>query len=123
MFELTEEPEFATIKASGKLKREDYDRFVPAFDRIAARRGTVPMLIDITELHGWEPRAAWEDLKFDVTHRKSMGPMAIVGDNKWEEWAINLSKPFFKSALKFFPVEQREEARRWLLDQVGAKAD
>ncbi len=35
----TENTGVVTIKASGKLSRADYDRFVPEFERIARRAG------------------------------------------------------------------------------------
>jgi hypothetical protein len=50
----TDDMGIVVIKASGRLSKADYDRFVPAFERIAAARRPVRILIELQDFHGWD---------------------------------------------------------------------
>jgi hypothetical protein len=111
------EPEdsgIVAIKASGRLSRADYDRFVPEFERLARARGPLRLLIELEDFRGWNLPAVWEELKFDTTHQNSMGQVAIVGDRAWQEWGTRLSKPFFKAEMRYFDRDRAADARAWL---------
>ena len=56
MLALKEENGLLWIRAGGRLEDEDYNRFVPQFERIAEREaGTVPMVIELTpDFSGWD---------------------------------------------------------------------
>lgn len=114
MLTISEEPAFTTITASGTLDKDDYERFVSEFERLATARGKLPMLIDATCLEGWDLKAGWEELKFDVTHQHAFGPMAIIGDARWEAWGAKLSEPFFSAPISYFRAAQEQDAREWL---------
>ena len=103
-----------TIQASGELSMADYDSFVPAFERIAEKSGPLRILVELQELSGWTMGALWEDLKFDTTHRSDFGRVAIVGNRDWQNWAIRLSKPFFKAEMRYFDTAQADAAKDWL---------
>ena len=110
----TDDSGIVLIKASGRLSKADYDRFVPEFERIARARGPVCMLIELDDFHGWDLPGPWEDLKFETTHQNDMGRVAIVGDRGWQEWGTRLSKPFFRAETRYFNREQAAAARAWL---------
>ena len=123
MLNVRQEPDFVVITASGNLTTEDYEAFVRAFERIAAERGKVSMLVDATRLSGWDYlQAMWKDLKFDATHQNDFGPIAVIGDARWQEWGTNLSRPFFKAGMRFFGPEAVEEAQQWLREESTAQA-
>ena len=121
MLTLSENGTFLTAIAKGKLTRDDFARFVPMFEDLATRWGKVPILIDATRFESWEGLAIWDDLKFDATHQEALGPMAVIGDAMWEEWATGLSKPFFSAPLRFFRPDEIETARAWLIDATAAE--
>jgi len=56
------------VHVSGKLIKEDYEHFVPEFERLIQQHGTLRVLFDMTGFHGWEVRAMWEDIKFGIEH-------------------------------------------------------
>ena len=56
------------IKLSGTLTREDYEHFVPEVDQLIRQHGTVRMLVQMHDFHGWSPGQWWQDLKFDMKH-------------------------------------------------------
>lgn len=103
-----------TIDVRGKLTKEDYDRFVPKFERLADNSGPLRLLIVLEDFQGWEPAALWEDVKFDVSHQDSFLKIAIVGKKDWEKWGTKLSKPFFDAPMRFFEQEDIAKAKEWL---------
>lgn len=105
------------IQASGKLTHEDYELLLPTVKEVIQKHGKVRFWIELIDFHGWEPRASWDDLKFDVQHGSNYERCAIVGESKWQEWMTKLSKPFF--TIKFFNEDQREQAWQWLLEGNG----
>ena len=106
------------ITADGELEPAQYDAFVPAFERLVrARTPPVPMLIDLgAQFSGWSLAGLWKELKFDAEHAEVFGPIAIVGDKRWEKWGTELSNPFFSAEMRFFEPAQRVQAERWLLE-------
>ena len=68
MLDIAEENELVRIKARGTHGGSDYDRFVPIFERIAAKESaSVPMLIELaSNFSGWDLSGLWRDLKFDA---------------------------------------------------------
>lgn len=115
MLELTEDNGLIRIRAAGKLEEEDYDRFVPEFERIAdCAPGTVAMVIELApDFGGWDLGGLWRDLKFDLRHKESFGRIAIVGDRKWEEWVTWVIDPLFRAEMQFFDPSERQVAETW----------
>lgn len=60
----TEDTGIVVIRASGKLSRADYDRFVPEFEQIAKASGPMRLLIELDDFRGWDLPGLWEELKF-----------------------------------------------------------
>jgi hypothetical protein len=122
MLEIADENGLVRVRAGGTLDSSDYDHFAPLFERIAAReQGAVPMVIELApDFSGWDLGGIWRDLKFDVRHKDSFGPIAIVGDSRWEEWGTRLSGPFFRSEMKFFGRADLDAAERWARDRGNA---
>jgi hypothetical protein len=110
------------IRADGTLSDSDYDRFVPFFERVAARvPGTVPMLIELApDFSGWDMGGLWRDLKFDAKHKDSFGRIAMVGDSSWEEWGTKLFDPLFRAEMRFFTPVERVAAESWARDGRNA---
>jgi len=99
----------------GKLTHEDYEMFVPMIDKAMKETPDVKMdvLIDLRDLQGWEPRAAWDDFKFGLNHRSDFKKMALVGNAMWQELSAKLSNWFVSGETRYF--ETREAAMEWLL--------
>jgi universal stress protein A len=102
--------------ASGKLTHEDYEDFRGRVEQMIREHGSVRVLLDLNDFHGWDLRAAWDDLKLGLQHPGRFDRCAILGDRKWEEWMTKLAKPFFR--VEYFDRSQREAAWRWLMQPV-----
>ncbi len=116
MLDIAEENELVRIKARGTPGGSDYDRFVPIFERIAAKESaSVPMLIELaSNFSGWDLSGLWRDLKFDAKHQDKFGRIAIVGNKNWQEWGTKLFDPLFPSAeMRFFDSNEIDSVELW----------
>lgn len=103
------------IHASGKLHRVDYDQFTPVLERLIREHGKVSILFEMHDFHGWDAKALWEDLKFDVKHFSHFERLAFVGDKTWEKLMAMICRGFTTAKIRYFPSGKEDEARRWLL--------
>lgn len=103
------------MRVSGKLLHRDYQQFVPMLEKLIERNGRIRCLVEMTDLHGIELRALWDEIKFDVRHARQIERCAVVGDRAWEAWMTRLSRPIFVNAdIRFFDLTEREQAWEWL---------
>ncbi len=68
------------MKVSGKPRHQDYEGFVPVLEKRTEEHGTIRCLVEMTDLHGIEPRALWDEIKFDVRHARQIERCAGVGE-------------------------------------------
>jgi hypothetical protein len=105
--------DLVVVTASGRLTAEDYQRFTPAFERLARSRGPLRVLLELRGFRGWEARALWEELKFDATHQWACRGIAVVGERRWRAWGTWLSRLLFRAEMHDFDRSRLEEARVW----------
>lgn len=105
-----------TMRISGKLTKEDYERFVPEIEQMMAAHENVRILVELTDFHGWTAAAAWEDSKFGMRHYSDIERMAIVGEKAWEKGMAMLLKPFTKAKVKYFDSSQMDAAKTWIME-------
>jgi len=110
------------LHASGKMTRAEYRDLLPRLDRRLRESPPVRCYIELHDFHGWELAALWDELKFDLQHRRDLGRVAVVGETRMEQWGTNLSRLFFASAVRYFDHAQAAEARAWVVEPVPAEA-
>ena len=104
------------VHVSGKLVKEDYEHFVPEFERLVQQHGKLHLLFDMTGFHGWEAAALWEDTKFAIKHFADIERLAMVGEKKWQHGMATFCKPFTNAAIRYFDHADAADARKWLAD-------
>jgi len=102
------------VHVSGKLAAEDYEHFVPEFERLLELHGKLRVLFDMTGFHGWEIAALWDDIKFDFKHFADIERLAMIGETKWQQGMAIFCKPFSKAKIRYFDHDHAAEARSWL---------
>lgn len=102
------------VRASGKLSKQDYERFLPEVERLIKAHGKLRILLELHDFHGWEASALWEDIKFDMKHFRDIERLAIVGETKWEAGMAAFCKPFTSATIKYFDHAKAAEAKTWL---------
>ena len=70
---------------------------------------------------GWSLSGLWRELKFDVKYRHGFGPVAVIGDSRWERWGTELSAPFLDAPVRFFQRKDAAQADVWLREQIVAR--
>jgi hypothetical protein len=101
-------------KLSGKVTRADFQQFVPVLEHLIRHHGKARVLFELADLKGFELAAMWEDIAFDVKHHADIERCAVVGDKKWEEWLVQLCKPFYSAQIKYFDIRQIDDAWAWI---------
>lgn len=105
---------FLSLKATGKLTHQDYQVITPMID--AALKGVstpkIKALFDVTEMQGWELRAAWDDFKLGLKHGSEFEKIAIYGNKDWQAIISNIGSWFISGEIEYFENEQ--QALAWL---------
>jgi hypothetical protein len=102
------------VEVSGKLAHADYQQFGPEFERRVQKHGKIRVLFQMTDFHGWEAGALWDDIKFDLKHFSDIERLAMVGDTKWEKGMAAFCRPFTSAKIRYFEAAALAEARTWL---------
>lgn len=110
---VVEEKIFA-FKATGKLTEEDYEKFLPELEKLIQENGSISLYIELEDFHGWEPEAAWEDMKFGEEHDDDFDRIAIVGSSPWMKWMVSLGNAFTHTDIRYFNRDQSQQAWDWL---------
>lgn len=106
------------VKVSQKLHKEDYQQFVPEFERLVQQHGKIRVGFEMHDFHGWDLSAMWEDTKVGLHHYSDIERIAMVGESRWEEGMAVFCKPFTSASVRYFDVGQREEAQQWIAEGV-----
>lgn len=103
------------VHVSGKLLHQDYQQFIPMLEKMIVEYGSVRCVIEMTDVHGIELRAVWDEIEWDMQHAHQIERCAVVGDRAWEAWMTKLCKLIFTRAeLRYYDVAERENAWQWI---------
>jgi MFS superfamily sulfate permease-like transporter len=102
------------VHVSGRLVKADYEGFVPEFERLVQKHGKLRLLFDMTDFHGWDAGAAWQDLKLGLAHFADIERLAMVGETKWQHGLATFSKPFTRAKVRYFDHADAIKAQEWL---------
>ncbi|MGE0113782.1 MAG: STAS/SEC14 domain-containing protein [Steroidobacteraceae bacterium] len=107
---------FLSLKAQGKLTHNDYETIIPMIDAALAevKDPKLKVLVDGTELEGWEPRAAWDDFKLGLKHGNEFEKIAIYGNKDWQKLAAKIGSWFVSGEVKYF--DNCDEAIKWIYE-------
>lgn len=108
------ESNVVVVTVEGKIRREDYRQELPVLEKIMEDGEIHRFFIKLENVTGFEAGALWEDLKYDLKHKDQYGKTAVVGDRKWEEYAIKISDLFFKAEMAYFAESRADEAWKWV---------
>ncbi len=101
--------------ASGRLTDNDYKNFlIPQVKSAIEESGRIRLLFQMEGFRGWDIQAAWDDLIFGLEINRKVEKIAIVGDQKWEQWVARLVNAFTQGEAQYFDVGQAEEAWAWI---------
>ena len=105
---------FLSLTAVGRLTHADYETITPIIDSAldGVQEPKVKVLVDGTEMEGWEPRAAWDDFKLGLKHGSEFEKVAIYGNKHWQEITAKIGSWFVSGEVRYF--ESCNDALDWL---------
>jgi len=105
---------YLKLTAIGKLTHADYQVITPMID--AALQGVsdpkIKALFDVTQMQGWELRAAWDDFKLGLKHGSEFEKIAIYGNKHWQEIIAGIGSWFISGQVEYF--DEYQQALDWL---------
>lgn len=104
---------FVALQLTGKLDETDYREIVPLLETRIAEHGKIALYWEMKSFEGWTPGGLWADTKFDIHHANDFARIAIVGEKKWHEWMASLMKPFTGAEVRYFDLDERQQALDW----------
>lgn len=102
------------VQVSGKLVNEENQQLVPEFERLVKQNGKLRALLDLTDFHGWEAGALWDNINFDLRHLLNLKRFAMAGNRKWEKAMSAFCEPFTTAKIRYFEHAAIADARAWL---------
>lgn len=108
------DPKVIAIRASGTLTKADYDKLLPILRDAVEQYDKISWYMEMDDFSGWDARAFWKDLQFGVEHANNFYKIAMVGEETWEDWFTQLMKPFTSAEVRYFELEDRDQAWRWV---------
>lgn len=108
------------IDISGRVSTEEFDATATKLETFIKRHGKVRVLEVIRDFEGMDAAALWHDLKFSLRHLNDFSRCAIVSDAKFLSIWSAIAEPFIDCEVAYFPPEEVEAARDWLLWPEGA---
>jgi len=108
------------FKATGKLTEEDYAKFLPELEKLIKENGKISLFVELEDFRGWEPKAAWEDMKFGEEHDDDFKRIAIVGDKPWMKWMVAIGNAFTDTEIRYFDRDHSQQAWDWLREADDA---
>lgn len=112
--ERVEQNFFLSLKVVGKLTHQDYQMITPMIDAALKEVSSpkIKAIFDVTEMQGWELRAAWDDFKLSLNHGSEFEKIAIYGNKHWQEIISNIGSWFISGEIESF--ESYQQAINWL---------
>ncbi|NRB01178.1 MAG: STAS/SEC14 domain-containing protein [Rhodobacteraceae bacterium] len=107
---------------TGEITAEEYrDILIPAIDAATADGARVKMLAALPEgISGFSAGAALEDARMGLKHWSGFDRVAVLADAGALTGALHFFSVLMPCPVKPFPVDQADDARRWLEESLGA---
>src|ERR1700734_933233 len=103
------------FKVVGRLTSDEVKTFEPQIEFVIAERKQRPIgiLADLSEMHGADWKARWDEMRFLQKHTDHIARMAVVGADKWEEIMaiITAGASVLEAETRYF--EKAEMLRAW----------
>lgn len=110
------------VRVSGTITGDDYEHFRPVIDERVRRHGKVHLLIHMDAFDGWDDLdALWEDLKLDAAHYTDVERLAMVGEERWQDWMTRLTDLLAPGDVRYFDENDLDGAWAWVREGTPAR--
>lgn len=103
------------VEVGGTVRTEDYEKLKPVLSNAIEAHGTINLVVYVKDFEGLEGMDVLrEDLKLAFNEYKDIAKVAIVGDDRWQEWTAKLLGALtLGTQERYFEIEQMDEAWTW----------
>jgi hypothetical protein len=102
-------------KVSGTLKKTEVDQMQKAAIKFMETGGKVRLLIIAEEFKGWESKADWGDVSFQMKYDGQIEKIAVVCEKRWEDLvAAFLGQGVRPVDIRHFQPAELATARTWI---------
>lgn len=110
-----ENDQMALLYVSGELGKKEFYQIQSELESIIHKLGHIKILAILKNFTGWESVDGWEDTSFSDRNDESIKKMAIVGDEKWRDFATVFTlKGLRPVPIEYFESSKESQARQWL---------
>lgn len=100
--------------AREKVTEEDFKELRNALDHLFGIYPKIRWFYEMQDFDGWEIKTFFKDTAYSLKHRDDFEKIAITGEKKWQEWMTDAMKPFTSAEVKYFKIEEKKEAEKWI---------
>ncbi|WP_124979861.1 SpoIIAA family protein [Nonlabens xiamenensis] len=101
-------------RISDKVSKNDVEKIHPLIHDIIDKVMKVNFYFELVDFESYTLKGFWDDIKVDSAHISDYGKMAFVGEKNWQEWAAKATDFFTSSEVRFFELESKEDAQKWI---------
>jgi hypothetical protein len=110
-------PGVLKVVAPAKLQAGDFATLAPQVETIIKHARKIRLLIDASQLEGWENIGALEQhAAFVKAHQDKVDRIAVIARHEWQHWLVGAVKVFLHPQIKVFAKDDADEARKWVTD-------
>jgi hypothetical protein len=106
-------PNCFAVKINGKLRGAEYKELIARLESVIKTNDTTNLVMVVQEMEFPEWEAIRADARFGFKDYRNIRRAALVGDQKWVEWAFKLIAPFTRTEERSFRSDQFSEAVQW----------
>ncbi|MDG4575858.1 MAG: STAS/SEC14 domain-containing protein [Defluviicoccus sp.] len=110
------------LKMANMISEAEIDHCAEAIGPLLDDERRDFILLDWSELEGWEAGAKSVGTQFGMKSWASVVRIAIVAEPKWEDEQARIADVFRAATVRRFPPSQRDKAIAWLTAEDTATA-
>jgi len=106
------------VSAIGTISGDDYETtLIPVIDEAVDQHGKVALLLVFgSDFEGYTAGAAFDDMRFGLTHATAFRRIAIVSDNQWLRNGAAAMMYLIPGKSRGFSVDDLESAKEWVAE-------
>jgi hypothetical protein len=103
------------IKVSGKIGKADIEKIIQEAKEKFSHHEKLGVYVELESFEGISFEALIQDVKFGLPHITRFHKKAVVSRKEWLGKIAGISDRLFPGIeIRHFPLEQKEEALRWV---------
>ncbi|WP_207493274.1 STAS/SEC14 domain-containing protein [Aridibaculum aurantiacum] len=99
---------------SGTLDNAAVDQQFDVINRALEKHEKLRWYYEMNDFEGWNITSFFKDSLESMKRTAKFDKIAMVGDKKWQNLMAQVSKALTPAEVRFFDLDQKDEAKRWI---------